>query len=107
MHIRRAVGHENLEAGLLSVNPVHQPLTDAIVKIALREANGAQRPLLSRQLFTLHQAIKRDKTACDLRIVNAVIKLRYDTEQMTQDATIVIHRLRGRDGLLNNAVTKG
>lgn len=78
-----------------------------ILEKALREANRPQGPLLSRQLFPLHQAIQGDKTPGDVRIVNAVIKLRHDTEQMAKHARVVLHRLRRHKGLLAHAVTQG
>ena len=88
------VRQKNLKTGLLTVNAVNQSLAGVIIKIPQRETDGTQRPLLSHQFFALHQAIERDKTACNLRIVNAVIELWHDTEQMAKHATVVLHRLR-------------
>ncbi len=85
-------GEKNVEAGLLPVDAVHQGLAHLIAEIALGEAYRPQRPLLPDQLFALHQAVKRDKPTSDLRIVNAVVKLRHDTEQVAQRAAVALHR---------------
>ena len=106
LNVSLTVGEEDLKAGLLPVNAIYQSLAGNVIKKTLREAYRPQGPLLSRQLFPLHQAVKGDKPARDLRIVNAVIELRHDTEQMAKHAGVMFHGLRGRQGLLTHPVTQ-
>ncbi|MNP40954.1 hypothetical protein D3C76_1346270 [compost metagenome] len=92
VHAGGGQGEKDLEAGLLPVDAVHQGLAHLIAEKALGKADRPQRPLLADQLFALHQAIKCNKPAGELRIVNAVVELGYDTEQVAQGAAVALHR---------------
>ncbi|CDA03242.1 unknown [Klebsiella variicola CAG:634] len=81
-----------IEAGLLTVNTVHQLLAQAVAELAAGKAQSAQRALLTHQLFTLHKAVQRDHAAGHRRIVNAVIELRDDVQQMADDTAELLRR---------------
>ena len=83
---RLGQGLKTVETGLLAVNAVHQLLTQLIAELPAGKAQRAQRALLSGQLFSLHKAVKRNHAAGDLRIVDAVVELRYDIQQVADNA---------------------
>ncbi len=81
-----------VEAGLLTVNTVHQLLAQAVAELAAGKAQCSQRALLAHQLFSLHKAVQGDHPTSHRRIVNAVIELRGDVQQMADDAAELLRR---------------
>ncbi|MNE22039.1 hypothetical protein D3C80_1152280 [compost metagenome] len=57
LHVRLDPREENIKTGLLTVDAIDQRLAHIIAKVAFGKTNRAQRALLPRQLFALHQAI--------------------------------------------------
>ena len=89
---RAAQRQEAVEAGLLTVNTVHQLLAQAVAELAAGKAQCSQRALLTHQLFSLHKAVQGDHTPGYRRVVNTVIELRDDIQQMADNTAELLRR---------------